>query len=169
MRTALYRCSDRAPRIRRWRDPPKRSAKAFPASREWPTTVPGLLVQPLQPDFDGTTRRPGPAARLVGDGTGGGKEGVVSTTLTDCPIMTQRAADRAMRRYLDARVTGRRLAWAREAAHVSQVELAAYIGVSQTTVSRVEHGERALRPAERAAAARALGRSPPRRGASAGG
>jgi DNA-binding XRE family transcriptional regulator len=73
------------------------------------------------------------------------------------PILAGRAADRALRLYLDARAAGRRLAWAREATGISQAELAAYVGVSQATISRVEHGERAMRPTERAAAARALG------------
>lgn len=72
-------------------------------------------------------------------------------------IGTAAAADQALRAYLDARTAGRRLAWAREASHVSQAELAAYVGVSPATVRRIEHGERAMRPAERAACARALG------------
>jgi transcriptional regulator with XRE-family HTH domain len=73
------------------------------------------------------------------------------------PIMTAIAADRALRQYLDARTCGRRLAWAREATGISQAELAAYVGVSRGTISNIERGERALRPAERAACARALG------------
>jgi transcriptional regulator with XRE-family HTH domain len=72
-------------------------------------------------------------------------------------MMTAAAADKALRQYLDARTTGRRLAWAREATGISQAELAAYVGVSQATISRVEHGERAMKPTERAACARALG------------
>ncbi len=75
------------------------------------------------------------------------------------PILTARAADIAQRRFLDARVTGRRLAWSREAAGIGQAELAAYIGVSSSTIRRVESGERVLRPPERVAAARALGTS----------
>jgi transcriptional regulator with XRE-family HTH domain len=81
----------------------------------------------------------------------------MATTYNTAPIMTAVAADRAMRAYLDARTTGRRLAWAREASGISQAELGAYIGVSQATICRIEHGERAVRPTERAACARALG------------
>jgi transcriptional regulator with XRE-family HTH domain len=80
-------------------------------------------------------------------------------TTNAAPIMTARAADVALRRYLEARATGRRVAWSREAAGLSQREVGAFVGFSQRTVSRVEHGERALRPAERAAVARALGTS----------
>jgi DNA-binding XRE family transcriptional regulator len=87
------------------------------------------------------------------------KEGVVSTTLTHGPILTARAADRALRAHLNARAAGRRLAWMREQAGVSQRELAIYLGVSQSTIARVEAGERALHPHERILAARALGAS----------
>ena len=73
------------------------------------------------------------------------------------PMMTAIAAERALRAYSEARTVGRRLAWAREAAGISQAELAAYVGVSQTTISLIEHGERAMTAAERACAARALG------------
>ena len=44
-----------------------------------------------------------------------------------------------------------------EAAGISQRELAAYVGVSKSTVCRVEHGERALLDSERIAISRALG------------
>ena len=82
----------------------------------------------------------------------------MSTPKTNsAPIMTAIAADRALRAYLDARTTGRRLAWAREASGVSQAELAAYLGTSQSTVARIESGERTMTAAERACAARALG------------
>jgi DNA-binding XRE family transcriptional regulator len=76
---------------------------------------------------------------------------------TASPILTARAADVALRRYLDARATGRRLAWAREATGISQAELGAYVGVSAATIYRIERGRRVLRPSERAATARALG------------
>lgn len=80
------------------------------------------------------------------------------TTTNSTPgILTARAADVALRRYLEARATGRRVAWSREAASVSRTELAAYIGVSAATIRRVERGERALRPVERASIAKALG------------
>ena len=85
------------------------------------------------------------------------KGAAVSATTDRPPIMTAVAADRALRNYLDARAVGRRLAWAREAAGVSQAELGAYVGLSQPTISNIEQGRRALRPAERACVARALG------------
>lgn len=84
---------------------------------------------------------------------------MTATPTTGTSIMTEIALDRAISRYAQARTTGRRLAWARQAAGVSQDELAAYVGMSRRTIGRVEHGARALRPAERAAAARALGTS----------
>jgi transcriptional regulator with XRE-family HTH domain len=80
------------------------------------------------------------------------------TTTSRTPrILTARAVEVALRRYSEARATGRRVAWSREAAGVSQAELAAYVGVSAATIRRVEHGERALTPGECAATARALG------------
>jgi DNA-binding XRE family transcriptional regulator len=75
------------------------------------------------------------------------------------PILTARAADRALRAHQDSRAAGLKLAWMREQAGVSQRELAAYIGTSRTTLRRVEAGERALRPHERVLAAKALGAS----------
>jgi transcriptional regulator with XRE-family HTH domain len=74
-------------------------------------------------------------------------------------ILTERAAKTALARHHDAVATGRRIRWAREVANVSRLELAVFIGSSPRTVRRVEAGERALRPAERAAVARALGTS----------
>jgi ribosome-binding protein aMBF1 (putative translation factor) len=72
------------------------------------------------------------------------------TTSTNArAILTQRAADRAPRRYLDARATGRRLAWSREAAGVTQAELAAYVGTSQATICRVEQARVRERRRER--------------------
>lgn len=73
------------------------------------------------------------------------------------PILARRALGVAWSRYAATRTAGRRLAWSREAAGISQQELAAYVGVSTRTIQRVEAGERAFRPAEAAAAARALG------------
>ena len=75
------------------------------------------------------------------------------------PILTARQADRALRAYLDARAAGRRLAWMREQAGVSQADLAVYLGVSPRTIARVETGERALSARERILAAKALGAS----------
>ena len=80
-----------------------------------------------------------------------------TTTINARPILTGRALGVAWSRYATAQTTGRRLAWCREAAGVSQGELAAYVGVSTRTIQRVEAGERVLRRPERAAAARALG------------
>jgi transcriptional regulator with XRE-family HTH domain len=79
--------------------------------------------------------------------------------MTGSSIMTERAAERALRNLETARAAGRRVAWMREQAHVSQAELAAYIGVSSSTVARIESDERAVRPKERIAIARALGTS----------
>jgi transcriptional regulator with XRE-family HTH domain len=76
---------------------------------------------------------------------------------TNDVILTERALDVALRRHLDARDTGRRVRSMREAANVSQSELAAYVGVSAGTIYNIEHGRRAVLPAERAAIARALG------------
>jgi transcriptional regulator with XRE-family HTH domain len=81
------------------------------------------------------------------------------STANSTPVMVERAASRALNRHLQARVIGQRLSWSREAAGVSQRELADYLGCSRTTISFVESGRRALRPAERVAAARALGTS----------
>ena len=80
------------------------------------------------------------------------------TTTSSTPrILTARAVEVALRHHRDSRTTGRRVAWSREAAGISQAELAAYVGVSPTTIRRVEHGERGLTPAERVSTARALG------------
>ena len=73
------------------------------------------------------------------------------------PILAARAADVAMRRFLDARVVGRRLAWSREVAGISQAELAEFVGMSRRTLARIESGERVLLGRERAAIARGLG------------
>ena len=73
------------------------------------------------------------------------------------PILAERAATSALERYLEARATGRRLGWSREAAGVTQQELAGYLGVSATTIRRIEHGQRTITPAERVTITRALG------------
>jgi transcriptional regulator with XRE-family HTH domain len=76
---------------------------------------------------------------------------------TNTTIMTERGVEVALARFINSCATGRRVRFMREAAHVSQAELAAYVGTSRRTIHRVEHGTRALTPAERAAIARALG------------
>jgi len=81
----------------------------------------------------------------------------VKTPNNRAPIMTARAADAALRRYLDARVAGARLSWARAEAHLSRSELGAYAGMSPSTIHRIETGERRMTPAERAVISRALG------------
>ena len=78
-------------------------------------------------------------------------------TSNAAPILTERAANQALQRHLLSVATGRRVRWMREQAGIAQDELATYAGMSATTLRRVEAGERALRPAERAALARGLG------------
>jgi transcriptional regulator with XRE-family HTH domain len=73
------------------------------------------------------------------------------------PILTERAAERALLRHQDSIATGNRMFFMRRCAGVSQAELAAYLGVSRGTIQNVEHGKRALTPRERAMVARALG------------
>ena len=80
-----------------------------------------------------------------------------TTTESLAPILTERAAARALERHLLSVATGERVRWMREQAGITQAELAAFAGMSETTLRRVEAGERALRPAERAAVARGLG------------
>jgi transcriptional regulator with XRE-family HTH domain len=74
-------------------------------------------------------------------------------------IMTELAAHRALTRLEHARAAGLRIAWMRRQANVSRAELGAYVGVSPSTIARIEHGKRAVRPTERIAIARALGAS----------
>ncbi len=79
------------------------------------------------------------------------------TTTRSTGIMTERAAQRALAQYTDAVALGEAVRYCREQIGVSQGELATYAGLSQATVSRIEHGRRAIRPHERAAISRALG------------
>jgi transcriptional regulator with XRE-family HTH domain len=72
-------------------------------------------------------------------------------------VLTERAISRAFTRYADAVVVGERIAYAREVAGVSQDELAAFAGLSRTTLRRIEAGERTTTGRERAAIARGLG------------
>jgi transcriptional regulator with XRE-family HTH domain len=72
-------------------------------------------------------------------------------------ILTERAVDISMDRFLTSREVGRRVRWAREQARLTRAELAAYVGVSESTLQNVEHGRRWLKPSERAAIARAIG------------
>jgi transcriptional regulator with XRE-family HTH domain len=73
------------------------------------------------------------------------------------PIMTERAAEVALARHQDSCATGNRLYYMRQRAGVSQAELAAYVGVSRSTIQNIEHGRRSLSQKERATIARALG------------
>jgi ribosome-binding protein aMBF1 (putative translation factor) len=83
---------------------------------------------------------------------------VTTTTLNSCsPILTERAAHVALARYHEAVKTGRRIKLARESAELSRAELAAYVLLSETTLARVERGERTVSGRERAAIARGLG------------
>lgn len=87
------------------------------------------------------------------------KGGSVHTTVpnSSTPILTERALDRAISRWNQARATGARIQSAREWAGISRAELAEFVGMSDRTLARVESGERALAPAERASVARGLG------------
>jgi transcriptional regulator with XRE-family HTH domain len=78
---------------------------------------------------------------------------------SNTPTMTERAVERALNQHYAACATGNRVYFMRTAAKVSQAELAAYVGLSRTTIHEVEHGKRTLTPVERAAVARALGTS----------
>jgi DNA-binding XRE family transcriptional regulator len=81
----------------------------------------------------------------------------MAATRSTSPIMTQPAVSVSLRRYFEAQAVGERVAYLRESAGVTQRELAAYVGVSSATLHNIEQGKRVLRPAERAAIARALG------------
>jgi transcriptional regulator with XRE-family HTH domain len=72
-------------------------------------------------------------------------------------ILTERAAEKALARHQDSCATGNRMYFMRRLAGVSQAELAAYVGVSRSTIQSIEHGKRSLSPKERATIARALG------------
>ncbi len=72
-------------------------------------------------------------------------------------IGVARAADRALRRHLDARRVGERVRFAREALDLTQPELGFAIDRSGATISNVETGRRALTTRELVSIARVLG------------
>jgi DNA-binding XRE family transcriptional regulator len=84
---------------------------------------------------------------------------MAATTRSTAPILTAAAADAALRRYIDARATGHRLRWLRQAAGVTQTELGHALGLSRRTVERIENGERRMTAAEQVIACRILGAS----------
>jgi transcriptional regulator with XRE-family HTH domain len=73
--------------------------------------------------------------------------------------MTQRALTRSVDQFHEAVLVGRRIRWLREQCGLSRAAVAAYAGVSERTLARVESGERRLLPNERTAIARAIGSS----------
>lgn len=72
-------------------------------------------------------------------------------------IMTERHAHRALEQYHQATDVGETVRYFRTEAGISQAELGRFAGISQSTVSRIEHGPRGLSTYEYRAFARALG------------
>ena len=72
-------------------------------------------------------------------------------------ILTKRAVGVALRRHQHALAAGEAVRAYRARLGIRQDELAARVGLSKSTLSRIELGERTVRPAERPVFARALG------------
>ncbi len=76
---------------------------------------------------------------------------------TNTPILAERAVHSAFSTWYAAVATGERIKWAREQAGISRRHLAEYACMSDTTLARIENGERTLTGRELAAIARGIG------------